>query len=1351
MRGFTQKIVLFYLIGGLGFFCVHGLDQQKAVTQYKLDTWSLDDGFPLHVVYAIQQTGDGFLWLGTRDGLVRFDGIRFEVYNQTNTPWLKSNKVSALFCDNRGQLWIGTGESGLYCLKGDVFVKYPLEQYPTLKWINDLAGDQHGNLWIGTSRSGLSRLREGILTTYTTKQGLLSDRVTSLLPQGKKGLLVGSPRGVAAMVPGPNNSYRSKPLYTFKWVHMAYEKKNGEAWFSATDGLYKFDASQSVHSQSVHTPFPSHLPDLKIVCAYEDRDLNFWLGSEGNGLIRFKEGEYEIFSLAQGLRCPDVYSIFEDREGSLWIGTIEGGLHRLRDSPFTVYTKQEGLKDDAVRSIYQDGRGDILIGTGKGLNRLKNGTITSDFQGINKVPEGVVEGVVNDVLEDRSGVFWIAGRQGLARIKNGKLSKYTTRNGLSYNEVNVLLEDRRGRLWIGTNSGLNRFSQNKFIRYNTAEGLAHHSITWLHEDRDGNLWIGTINGLSKYRDGAFLNYSDQNGLPHNYIESITEDKDGVLYIATRGGLSRLKKGTFFNYTSHHGLVTSRVNLVLEDDQNCLWLAGPGGICRLEKKQLNDLSEGKITTLTPRTYDEQDGLKTRWCDNSGLKSRDGKLWFATSKGAVMIDPAKIKENPIPPPVIMGQLTLDGRETAINGHKVVIPAETQRLEIRYTATTFIKPEKVKFKIKLKGYDRDWLDMDSVRITNYTDLPPGEYTFQVIAANSDGVWNQKGASLEIYKKPFWYQTLWAYLLFIIVLVISMVLFVKWRSWKLIRETRRLEGIVRERTVEVQEKNVQLLKQSEELQEMDKIKSRFFANISHEFRTPLTLIMGPLEQMLSGDKDREKQRAIAMALRNSRRLLSLINQLLDLSKLDSGKLTLDASKQDIVPLLQGLTGSFESLLELRRLNLHFQCDEKKILLFFDTEKLEKAVINLIANAIKFTPDSGNIGVKLVRHPQGGEGFPHGWAEIIVSDTGPGISKDQLPYIFDRFYQAEGDQPSHHKQKGSGIGLALTSELIALHRGDIRVESTEGSGSAFTIRLPLPEPDELDPSPVAKAAPDAQHISLIRAELDEPGVAAIDEVEDGEPETAEESGNGKNVILVVDDNPDVRSYIRGPLLEHYQVVEAVDGQDGIERAMKIIPDLIISDVMMPRKDGFQLCQALKTDVKTSHIPIILLTAKASEESVLEGLETGADDYVTKPFNARILLTRIKNLIALRRQLQENIQRELLLQPAEVTVSSVDREFMEDLKMAIDKNISDIDFGVDQLAASLYLSRATLNRKLRAVTGQSTNQFIQSYRLKRAAQLLKANFGNVTEVTFEVGFSNAAYFTKCFKEQFNCLPSEYHE
>ncbi|MFC2155406.1 ATP-binding protein [Acidobacteriota bacterium] len=575
--------------------------------------------------------------------------------------------------------------------------------------------------------------------------------------------------------------------------------------------------------------------------------------------------------------------------------------------------------------------------------------------------------------------------------------------------------------------------------------------------------------------------------------------------------------------------------------------------------------------------------------------------------------------------------------------------------------------------------------------------------------------------------------------------------RLWKLEQEKLQLAQIVKERTEEIEEKNRQLEKQSEKLHEMDRLKSRFFANISHEFRTPLSLIIGPLEQIRSDYQDGELKRKVNLMLRNSHRLLNLINQLLDLSKLDSGKMKLQVSRQNIIPFLKGVMNLFDSLAVENELALVFFSEEKNIKLYMDSEKLEDVVCNLLINAVKFTPPGGKITLSVIKYDEKDNNYPSGRVEISIRDTGIGIPDNQLTQIFDRFYQVEGTGEFNHK--GTGIGLALAKELVILHHGDIAVRTNQGEGTEFIISLPRGHASYKPEEILDREAVLSRKASWPPAEIFSDPEADAPVKEGHEPEQEREfeepGASEKDIILLAEDNVDARRYIKETLAPHYRVEEAENGKEAIEKAVKILPDLIISDIMMPGKDGYQVCHELKNDIKTSHIPVILLTARTSEESIVRGLKTGADAYITKPFSTKILLSRISNLIELRCKLQAKIRAQVIMEPGEISVSSLDLGFIKDVRKITEAHLSDSGFTLKQMAEKLYMSQPTLFRKLKAVTGETPVHFIRSYRLNRALLLLEGGFGNVTEVAFAVGFSNSAYFTKCFKEKFNRLPSDY--
>jgi len=1060
----------------------------------------------------------------------------------------------------------------------------------------------------------------------------------------------------------------------------------------------------------------------------------------------------EIFTKSSGLQNDNIKCVFEDLQGNLWLA-LEKGIAKIEyNSPISIYDEDRANLAGIVLSVVRHGSNNgLYVGTTRGLYFLG-----SDNKGqFHPVSETI--GNCWYFFSSKDSLF-VAATNGVFQVGNNNVVKRRIINIPSY----VFQRSKResNRVWVGTQEGLvSLYSWEMERHFEDIKG----EITTIVEDRGGNLWLGTTtNGIFRIvfpgddsvTNPKVTNYGIAHGLPAKEANNVFFAA-GHLIFATQKGIFRFdeKKKVFLpdkTLGDQFENGSRSVAYIAEDRNKHIWFHSdfenflavpqPDGVFKIMKNSLLRLPQDQVNFIYLDPVEEH------------------ITWFAANEGLIRYD-TTVKKNYRQDFLTFIRSVLVGGKTIFEGYRTkslypVFDYNDRNLRFEFAAPFFEAENETQYQCLLEGYDSHWSGWNKETWKDYTNLDTGSYTFRIRAKN---VYEHLGREDLFHFKvlPPWYQTWWAYLIYTFLAFLGVYLIVKWRSWKLVREKQNLEQVIRERTKEIKEKNLQLEEQSGKLKEMDQIKSRFFANISHEFRTPLTLIMGPIEQRLSLCRDKQQERELQMMLRNSQRLLSLINQLLDLSKLDSGKMKLQAARQNIVPFLKGLVGSFESLVVQKPLDLTFQTEEENILLYYDPEKLEKVICNLISNAVKFTPGKGEIRVRAAKHTTPKENYPSGYLEISFRDTGIGIPASQLPYIFDRFYQAEGSLAHEHHQKGSGIGLALVKELVTLHHGDITVHSSEGKGTEFIIRLPLGKahlkPDEIFESVEPIEVVESETVVYQREQKQPYEVPTDDMIEKEEnrgekPEADEPGEEEKNVILVVDDSADVRTFIKSSLEPLYTIVEAADGREGIDKAKAIIPDLIVSDVMMPNVDGFELCQMLKTDIKTSHIPVILLTAKAAEESIIEGLETGADDYITKPFNTKILLTRIKNLIDLRCQLQEKIQREMMMQPTEIAVSSMDQEFMQELKKAIEKNISNEEFGVDELANGLYMSRATLNRKLRAITGESTNQFIQSYRLKRAAQLLKTNFGNVTEVAFEVGFSNSAYFTKCFKEKYHQLP-----
>jgi len=645
-------------------------------------------------------------------------------------------------------------------------------------------------------------------------------------------------------------------------------------------------------------------------------------------------------------------------------------------------------------------------------------------------------------------------------------------------------------------------------------------------------------------------------------------------------------------------------------------------------------------------------------------------------------------------------------------------------------------------LDGFDDDWIYCNNRRLASYTNVPPGNYIFHVKGSNNDGLWNEEGSFLSIAIAPPPWRTWWAYTIYALI-IIGLVL--SWRMYDLKRQ--RLKQELEIGQVE-----------AEKLKELDSMKSRFFANISHEFRTPLTLILGPLENILKKTTDDETGKELNLVRRQAQLVLKLVNQLLSLSRLEAGKMRLQSTEVNIAELVSGLVQSFESIARQKDISLVINIEDEKILVYIDVEKFEQIINNLMSNALKFTGEGGGITVE-VGSRQLAIGSKEGQRDkattaqrhpvtICVSDTGPGIPPDKLPFIFDRFYQA--DDSATRSQEGTGIGLALVKQLVELHHGSVNVDSEVGKGTTFTVNLPLGK-EHLKMQEIADQDGKWNKEQGTRNKEQEIGVSA-----ERQKSPLGDLGVEQPVILIVEDNADLRSYMRKGLESGYEIIEAINGKEGVAKALEHVPDLIVSDVMMPEMDGNELCRNLKSDIRTSHIPVILLTAKAAKESKIEGLQTGADDFMTKPFDQEELLIRIKNLIEQRSRLKEIFSGEAETEQiitgvvlADKQLGELDKEFLKKAVKVVEENLSDFDFSVEVFAGEMAVSRVQLHRKLKALTSFSATDLIRIIRLEHAAEMLKKGKGNVTEVAYEVGFNNLSWFARCFQERYHVPPSEF--
>lgn len=803
-----NKIFLTVIVGAILMVQVHlnfALDPNKALTQYIHDVWQKEDGLPQLSVNALVQTRDGYTWVATQEGLARFDGVQFTVFDRKKIKEIKHNNIFALYEDKKGNLWIGTA-GGLNRHKENKFTVYTSKDGLSNDFVRAIYEDRQGNLWIGTD-NGLNLFKNEKFTTFTTENGLSNNIVFTISEDSRGNLWIGTNKGLNRLKDGKYTRFTTDNGLSDDNVRSIYEDSEENLWI----GTYGGGINRFKHGVFTVYNTEDGLSNDFVQVVYGDKMGNLWIGTN-EGLNRFKDGKFTAYTTKEGLSDNVVQSICEDQEENLWIGTYSGGLNRLKDGKFITYTTAEGLSNDLAFPVYQDRQGSMWIGTyGGGLNRLKEGKFTTYTR-----KEGLSNNNVRAICEDREGSLWISTYgSGIARFKDGKFTCFSTGEGLSENNVRVIYEDSRGRLWIGTyGGGLNRFDNGRFTVYNTKNGLSDDFVIIIYEDKKKNLWIGTREGLNRFKDGKFSTYTIKDGLSNNTVFALYEDREGGLWIGTYGGgLNRLKDGKFSSYTTNEGLFDDVVFRILEDAKGNFWMSCNKGIFTVKKKELNDFPDGKINSITCISYNEDDGMKSSECSGgsypAGWKTRDGKLWFPTVKGVTVIDPENIKINVQPPPVIIEQVIVDG-EPIDPGAELKLPAGKKNFEFHYTGLSFTAPKKVKFKYILAGYNQKWVDAGTRRIAYYTSIPPGHYHFNVIACNDDGVWNETGAFFGFDLKPYFYQTWWFYFSCGLLLVLSGIGFNRLRVKQLKNRERELETLVNKRTGQLAEANKELEKLS-------------------------------------------------------------------------------------------------------------------------------------------------------------------------------------------------------------------------------------------------------------------------------------------------------------------------------------------------------------------------------------------------------------------------------------------------------------------------------------------------------------------------------------------------------------
>lgn len=1340
---------------------------------------SIDDGLSQNAVFSIIKDSQGFIWFGTKDGLNRYDGRNFVVYqhNPFDSTTISDAYVAKLLEDKSGRIWTGalSGDLNILDRETDIFCELPMRNSEGEKVIGneitDIEEGPDGSVWVATKGDGLFKIDvhgasgcdyqfEQFLHEPDNEQSIYSNRVGNLLFDRQQTLWIGTEKGLNRFNPSDASFSRMRfetkhpdaPSISGDYkITAIHHSSSGDFWIGVQSGLVKFDRNSGSNDFFPNQYEVSEYGWGSINRIAEDPSGNLWLGTVAGLMLFDPESEQYTYyrhdpMQPQSLSYNIISSLLIDDTNILWAGTSGLGVNILdfkaNRFPTLRRSPESGsrITGFSIRSILEDQTGDVWISadvlyrwnrnTGELFSYENNADLIQNFGNTDAY----------SMIQASDGWLWMASSQGLFRhhpVSNEtRLYTYSPDNpsGLLQQEVNTIFEDRDGSLWIATFSHISKLTDSDsgtflHYRYPSPEYSLGIARPVIHQDRSGIFWIGTAYGLIRFNPAGNLftvyenNPDVSSSLSNNHIKSIAEDPqhpEKYLWIGTSGGLNKfdLSTGDFSHYSVQDGLPNEVIYGILPDQNGHLWMSTNRGISRFNTE-----------TETFRNFDVFDGLQSNEFNTGAYyRSKSGELFFGGIQGLNYFYPEKIMDNPHQPPIVLTGLKTSGEEIAYKDNPTILNASVPKAEevnlsykddvvtFEFAALDFSAPEKNRYAYKLDGYNDDWISSGNLGSATYTNLPHGNYIFRVKGSNNDGIWNEDGLALAVIVSPPFWRTTWAYLIYGLLFFIG---FYSLRRYELNRFNLKNE-LKLERV------------QTESLRKLDHLKSDFFANISHEFRTPLTLIIGHIDNVLEEDVDTSTRQKLNMATKNANRLLSLINQLLDLSKLEAGKMRIETSTYNIVPFLKSLLYSFESLAASRNISLHFVSYSDNITAPFDADKLERVFFNLISNAIKFTDSGGSVTISV-------EIADDNRVCITVADTGIGISESRLPYIFDRFYQV--DSSSTRNYEGSGIGLAIVNEFIKLHNGSISVESTRAdlatgkkSGTTFKIHLPIAE--AADQEPLINQEP-----SLT---TDMPKISG-----NGTGKNLLNFNVSKEIILIAEDNAEVREFIREQLENDYWVIEASNGKEALKVSEKEIPDLIISDLMMPEMDGMEFCKKLRHNEKTSHIPVIMLTAKASQDSKLDSLESGIDAFITKPFKVKELKIRVRKLIEQRKKLQEQFSTSAFLESNSTTVADVDREFLAKTVRLIEESFNDDDFKVSGLASSLNMSTSQFNRKLHGLAGQSPVQFIISVRLQRASKLLKTSNKTIAEVAYEVGYSDQAYFSRVFKKEYGISPSEF--
>jgi signal transduction histidine kinase/ligand-binding sensor domain-containing protein/CheY-like chemotaxis protein/AraC-like DNA-binding protein len=1300
------------------FYCFTSLAIAQLQKQISFSQLSVNEGLSQNSVVSIAQDGTGYLWFATQDGLNRYDGRKFTYYQKLFEDITKENysKLGKLYLDKEQQLYIITKDEIVekYDPRADTFRKIK-----KFKNASVLFQDSYLNTWVGTYGNGLYVFNKNDTLQLLNSTDIIKG-VFSLSEYNDKVIVTASE---AVFEVDPISFHYTKfPISsnneTINFSAIATDNYNGLWIGSYGSGLFFKNESETPLKQFSGFDAINKLPDnLNIQALLFDSKERLWVCTYGSGafLIDFISKKISQFKAQQfnpkALHYNDVLCAFEDFTKTIWLGTDGGGLSYYDENlaKFNSMTNASipGFADVAVtRAIAIDLDGSFWIGTsGKGLTYYN--PRSNQFKAYKHDPNSpgsIRSNRIMSLLSEKDRL-WIGFQDdGLAILQNNTFKNFneTSTPALNAQTVWCIYKDRKDRYWIGTrDNGLLQFDpvlgvlKNYTYDKEDKNSISSNNIRVITEGKSGELWIGTENnGLNKLlvKEGGFTRYTSDN---ISSIKSLyyTNEK---LWIGTNGkGLQSLnfKTSELKGYTVSDGLPNNVIYAILPDANHDLWLSSNRGITKFSEATPG----GKIEIVNYDTYDGLQALEF----NTGASFKDHKetLYFGGLNGINWFRPSRLSNNPVPPKTIITKLEIFDEEASLH-ERPVYNSRQNTMTFYFAGLHFSQPERNQYKYKLSNYDQDWSRPNTEGYARYMKLPPGDYEFSVVSSNYDGVWDPSPVSYAFTINPPWYLSIWAkiaYVLGLLFILFSIYKYLKWR-WQM-QVRLQLEH-----------------NETERLIKLDELKSKLYTNISHEFRTPLTLISGPVQQLISNSAISENDKsALHIIESSSQRMLRLVNQLLELSKLETGEVKLQVSNHDLNAQVAQIKEVFEHQAHEKGISI-----KDSISLFseswYDKDILEKVLFNLISNAIKYAPENSDVFFSATE-----EG---GYLQITIENSNETLKSDDMHKLFDRFYQVD------KNLEGVGIGLSLIKELVTLSHGRIKVEKTSAKNILFKILIPIAR--ELYQE--AEFLKDNSYPEPIETQI--PNLLLVNPKDPPQ-------------LLIVEDNEEVRRYIVSLFADFCEILEASDGLEGIHKAIEYVPDLIISDIMMPVKDGIELCNTLKNDTRTCHIPIILVTAKSGDTNELKGLQSKADDYITKPFNAEIVKQKVINCINGRRELQKRYSQNVYLKSKDIAVSDLDEEFLEKVQDIIDNKLMQPDFSAVDFSKELSLSRMQLHRKLKALTGLSTTEFIRSQRLKSAVKLLETTSLTVSEIAYTVGFNTPSYFTKCFKEAYKATPADY--